>query len=99
MEWQYKKNIIEYIVTNQLIRSGTSVGANIREAYNGESDKDFIHKMFIAQKECDENAYWIELMIATDLMDNAVGQILHEEAGELLKIIRIIILNKKQNME
>lgn len=52
----------EFIMSKQLLRSGTSVGANIREAQNAESDADFIHKLGIAQKECDESLYWLELL-------------------------------------
>jgi four helix bundle protein len=52
----------EFVLTKQLLRSGTAVGALIREAHNGESAKDFIHKMAVAQKECDESIYWIELI-------------------------------------
>lgn len=69
--FEFAKKIIEYaellneekkfILSNQLIRSGTSVGANIKEAQNGESKKDFIHKMKIAIKEADETEYWLFL--------------------------------------
>ena len=86
----------EFILTKQLIRSGTSVGANIREAKNAESDKDFIHKMAIAQKECDESIYWLELIKASEGLDKeAVLDDLINEGSELLTII----LNKKRNMK
>jgi four helix bundle protein len=52
----------EFVLSKQLLRSGTSIGANIREAINAESTADFIHKLAIAQKECDETLYWIELL-------------------------------------
>ena len=89
----------EFVLSKQLTRSGTAVGALIREAQNGESDKDFIHKMAIAQKECDESIYWLELIKEsiltkeTTLLDDLIN-----EANELLRIIRTIILNKKNNM-
>ena len=54
----------EYILTKQLSRSATSVGANIREAQNAVSKKDFVHKLTISQKECNESIYWIELLSA-----------------------------------
>ncbi|WP_461137370.1 four helix bundle protein [Spirosoma terrae] len=60
----------ETTLSRQLLRSGTSVGANIREGYNAESDADFIHKFGIAQKECDETCYWLELLNATDYLDD-----------------------------
>ena len=58
-----KQNKKESVLTNQLIRSGTSVGANIREAFYGHGTADFIAKLQIALKECSESEYWIELLI------------------------------------
>ena len=58
-----KQNRKESVLTNQLIRSGTSVGANIREAFYGHGRADFIAKLQIALKECSESEYWIELLI------------------------------------
>lgn len=49
----------EFIISKQIMRSGTSIGANVREALNGQSKADFIHKLSIAQKECDETIYWL----------------------------------------
>ncbi|RLJ32605.1 four helix bundle protein [Chryseobacterium sp. 7] len=57
----------EYVLSKQLLRSGTAVGALIRESQNAESKADFIHKLSIAQKECDESIYWIELLFQTDI--------------------------------
>lgn len=89
----------EFVLSKQVMRSGTAVGALIREAQNAESDKDFIHKMAVAQKECDETAYWLELIKQSDFMiEQEKLPKLHQEATELLKFIRTIILNKKQNM-
>lgn len=51
----------EYVLSKQLLRSGTNPGAMVREAFNGESDKDFIHKLKIGQKEIGETMYWLEL--------------------------------------
>jgi four helix bundle protein len=56
----------EFVLSKQLLRSGTSVGANVREAINAQSSADFIHKLAIAQKECDETLYWIELLKETE---------------------------------
>ena len=55
----------EFVMSKQILRSGTSVGANVREADNAESKADFIHKMSIAQKEADESIYWLELLYRT----------------------------------
>ncbi len=59
----------EFVLSKQLIRSGTSVGANIREAKNAESTNDFVHKLGIAQKECDETLYWVELLYSTEYLN------------------------------
>ncbi len=65
-----KQNKRESVLTNQLIRSGTSIGANIREAFYGHSTADFIAKLQIALKECSESEYWLELLIESGYYDN-----------------------------
>jgi four helix bundle protein len=60
----------EYVMSKQILRCGTSIGANVREAYNGESDADFIHKLSIAQKECSETQYWLELLSNSSLKNS-----------------------------
>ncbi len=60
----------ESVLTNQLIRSGTSVGANIREAFYGHSKADFIAKLQIALKECSESEYWLELLIESGYLED-----------------------------
>ena len=98
--YQYlKENKREYIISKQLLRAGTSVGANTREAYNAESDKDFIHKFGIAQKECDETAYWLELLVTTNLLNQQEFESIYTDCQSILKIIKSIILTKKQNMK
>lgn len=86
----------EYILSKQLMRSGTSIGANIREAINAQSHADFIHKFSIAQKECDETLYWIELLKETNYIKETEFMYIHNEATEILKIIRSIILTSKK---
>lgn len=58
----------EFTISKQILKSGTSPGANVREAQNGESDADFIHKLSIAQKETAETIYWLDLLHATDYL-------------------------------
>lgn len=65
-----KQNKKESVLTNQLIRSGTSVGANIREAFYGHGTADFIAKLQISLKECSESEYWLELLIESGYYDN-----------------------------
>jgi len=85
----------EFVLCKQLLRSGTSIGANVREASNAESKADFNHKLAIAQKECDESCYWLELLYETKYIDNLEFESMHNDAVELLKILRSIILTSK----
>ena len=63
---EIKNNKKESVITNQLIRSGTSIGANIREAFFAQSKADFIAKLHIALKECSESEYWLEILIESN---------------------------------
>lgn len=85
----------EYVMSKQCMRSATSIGANVREAQNAESAADFIHKLSIAQKECDETIYWLELMKETDFLTVKEFRSMYKDAQSLLKIIRSIILTTK----
>jgi len=86
----------EFILSKQLLRSGTSIGANVREALNAESNADFVHKLAIAQKECDETCYWLELLHETGFINDYEFNSLYNDTSELLKIIRSIILSMKK---
>jgi len=87
----------EYILSKQLLRSGTAIGALVREAQNAESTKDFIHKLGIAQKECDESIYWLELLKETDYLNDKEFESINTEAIELLKMLRSAIITSKKN--
>ncbi|WP_343634638.1 four helix bundle protein [Fluviicola sp.] len=87
----------EFILTDQLVRSSTSVGANMREARNAESKADFIHKLSICQKECDESIYWLELLMALLNEEKEHLLTIHDEANQLLRIIKTISLRTKEN--
>lgn len=89
----------EFILTKQLSRSATSVGANIREAQNSNSKKDFVHKLSIAQKECNESIYWIELLKAFLDLNSKEVMDLKNEADKLLRILSSIVLNTKHKMK
>ncbi len=88
----------EFIISKQVLRCGTSVGTNVREALNAESRADFIHKLGIAQKEADETLYWLELLKETEYIDEAYFSSIHIGCCELLKMLRSIILTSKQNL-
>ncbi len=91
-----KQNKKETVLTNQLIRSGTSVGANIREAFYGHSKADFIAKLQIALKECSESEYWIELLIESGYYEDK--KIL-ELCVEVKKLLISSINTAKMNNE
>lgn len=93
------KTYHESVLTRQLLKSGTSIGANIRESNNAESGADFIHKLGIAQKECDETLYWLELMKATGYLTENEFDSVAKDCQELMKIIRSIILTRKANLK
>lgn len=85
----------EFVLSKQLLRSGTSVGANVRESQEAESKKDFIHKLQISQKEISDTIYWLELLYATKYISAKEFESLHNDAVEIKKIIRSIILSSK----
>ena len=86
-------------MSKQLLKSGTSVGANVREAQNAESKMDFIHKLAIAQKECDETIYWLDLLEATEYISKDRHSKSSKKANEILKIIKSSILTTKQRVK
>ncbi|NPA66970.1 MAG: four helix bundle protein [Chlorobi bacterium] len=85
----------EYVMSKQILRSGTSIGANIREAQNAQSNADFIHKLSIAQKETDETLYWLELLKETEYISETEFDSLSDDCTELLKLLRSIIITSK----
>ena len=87
----------EYIMSKQFLRSITSVGANVREAVSAQSKPDFIHKLSIAQKECDESLYWLELLKETNYISEIEFESIYQQNNEVLKIIRSIIITSKKN--
>jgi four helix bundle protein len=88
----------EFIMSKQFLRSITSVGANVRKAVNAQSNADFIHKLSISQKECDESMYWLEILNATDYVSATEFESIHNQFGEVLKIIKSIIITSKKNL-
>jgi four helix bundle protein len=88
----------EFVLSKQLLRSGTSVGANIREAQNAQSPKDFIHKLAISQKECDESLYWLELFHQSRYITDMVFEEYSIQVTEILKMLKSSILTTKQRI-
>lgn len=81
----------EFVLSKQLLRSGTSIGANVSEAARGESTKDFIHKFQISRKEANETLYWLKLLEATNHLRLEISTKLIQHCEELLKILTAII--------
>lgn len=88
----------EFILTKQLIRSGTSVGANLQEALGGQSNKDLLHKLSISYKEARESRYWISLLFDTKLIDADEKEELESRVLELLKILGASINTLKKRL-
>jgi four helix bundle protein len=85
------------IIVSQVLRSGTSIGANVREAQGGQSKKDFIAKMSIARKEAMESGYWLCLIRDSNLQSAERMSEIIDEAEQIAKIISAIILSAKRN--
>ena len=81
----------EYILSKQLLRSGTSVGANIAESQNAQSNNDFISKLSISRKELSETMYWLKVLNRTDYIDKNEFESIYSDANELYRIISSII--------
>jgi four helix bundle protein len=86
-----RDNKKEFILSKQILKSGTSIGANIREAHHGQSKKDFIAKMNIALKEAAETEYWLELLHETDYIDTKMFDSVYKDCNELNKLLISII--------
>lgn len=87
----------EFVLSKQLLRSGTAVGALIRESEHAESKADFIHKMSIALKEANETEYWLLLLHDTDYLDKKSFESIVSDCQELIKLLVSIIKTAKKN--
>jgi four helix bundle protein len=86
----------EWVLSRQLLRSGTAIGALVREAEQAESKSDFIHKLAIALKEANETEYCLQLLQSTDYLDVTEVTSLHRDNLELLKLLTSIIKSSRQ---
>ncbi len=87
----------EFVLSKQLLRSGTAVGALVREAEQAESSADFIHKMAIALNEANETDYWSELLFQSKYIDEVAFNSIKPDLTEILKLLISIIKTTKQN--
>lgn len=85
----------EYILSKQLLRSGTSIGANVEEAIGGVSNKDFVNKLSTAYKESRETRYWLKLLRSGSFISDKVFESFYNDAEELSKILASIIVTIK----
>lgn len=87
----------EFVLSKQLLRSGTSIGANVREAEHAQSKADFIHKLSISLKEANETEYWLDLLYEVDYLTQSEFECLKPKVIELLKLLTSIINSSKNN--
>ncbi len=85
----------EYVLSKQILRSGTSIGANVRESEHGQSKADFIHKISISLKEANETDYWLELLFQAGYLDDKMYQSMKQDCEEILKILTAIVKTSK----
>ena len=96
---KYLRDKREYELANQVIRSGTSIGANVAEAQYAQSGKDFLTKMYIASKEAGETRYWIKLLHASKLIDDKMFNSFDQDINELSRLLVSIIKTKEENIK
>ena len=92
-----KTNHKESVLINQLLRSATSIGANLHEAQYAQGTKDFISKLEIAQKECYETEYWLELFVKSDILNRETAVDLYNQCGTIRRILIASINTAKEN--
>jgi four helix bundle protein len=86
------------VIAKQLLRSGTSVGANFRETHRSRSDAEFVAKIGDCLKELDETSYWLELLVAAEIVSQAKMAALLDEANQLLAVLTTISKNTKKRI-
>ncbi len=89
----------ESVLTNQLLRAGTSIGANVHEAQYAQGKKDFISKLEIAQKECNETEYWLELLYETGYIEEMRYKPIKNDCGAIRRMLIASITTTKENLK
>ncbi len=88
----------EYVISKQILKSGTSIGANVRESRNAQSEADFINKLNIALKEADETQYWLEIMEKSDIINIEQFEKLNKDVNEIISILVSTLKTLKKKM-
>ena len=97
--YKYLKDVEkEFILSKQLLRSGTSIGANIAESQSAQSSADFIHKLEVALKEAKETHYWLEKLLVGEYISEVGYKSMSYDNIEIIKLLTSIIITKKRNM-
>ena len=94
-----KEDKLAFVLSKQVLRSGTSIGANIRESVNAQSRMDFINKLNIALKEANETEYWLELLHESDFIDDKQYESIYNDCGKLAATLTKIIKTTKTGAE
>ncbi|MDR0680769.1 MAG: four helix bundle protein [Dysgonamonadaceae bacterium] len=89
----------EFVMSKQILRSGTSIGANAEEADSGQSKKDFTAKMDIVLKEAKETRYWLRLLNKTDYIENKIYESMLADCNEIIAIVTAIIVTARKNIK
>ena len=90
---------VEFVLSKQMLRSGTSIGAMMRETKFAQSRADFVSKASIALKEANETLYWIELLHDSEYIDDKTFESIHQEANEIISILASIVKTTKENSD
>jgi four helix bundle protein len=85
----------EFVLSRQVLRSGTAIGALVRESEHAESKADFVHKMSIALKEANETSYWLELLYQGEYIDKESFESIHTDSDEVIKLLVAIVRTSK----
>ena len=88
----------EYVLAKQILRSGTSIGANVRESYSAQSRADFINKLNIALKEADETLYWLEIFLESEIITQSEFDSLYTDLKEICALLASSIKTTKNNL-
>ncbi|MCQ4923993.1 four helix bundle protein [Tissierella sp. P1] len=96
--YKYLSGKNEFIMSKQILRSGTSIGANVKEGIKGQSKRDFLSKMYISLKEANETEYWIQLLIATGYLDKLKHDQYLLDCQEICRILHSIVKTTKENL-
>ena len=97
--YKYLKDVEkEFILSKQLLRSGTSIGANIAESQSAQSSADFIHKLEIELKEAKETHYWLEKLLVGEYINEVGYKSMSNDNVEIIKLLTSIIITKKRNI-